>query len=1095
MSVSAAVIVGALSVGESVRHSLVGLALERLGLVTYALVAEGDYFSAELAGRMNTEFAGQAMGGGEGLHAVSLLILPGSAGVPGVRSRVGDVGIIGVGDGFGGLIPSGAGGYPGWEMPGDGLAVINSFLASRLGLKPGDDLVLRFSPPSSLPGDLPLLGKKDALLSVRLRVESIAPEGFPGDFSLRNSQTAVGNVFVCLDWLSRRAGIGGKANVILAASDSDAAMLDKILQSVWQPSDSGLEIKKKPDGSSELKSSKIFISDNIARKAIEISGVEGIMTYFVNSIRLASEPGEEHVGGAPYSFVAGVGEGDFKELLSSSEGAVGQAGTVDAIIINRWLADDLEASPGSMVEMKYYIPGPLRTLEERSRSFRVAGIVPMEGLAADSSLMPDFPGISDSARCSEWDASIPLDMSLIREKDEDYWRKYSGTPKAFINLAAAREMWGGQFGSLTAVRFPPESDLAGFEAKLEPLDFGLAFRNVRAGAVKAASSGVDFGGLFIGLSFFLLFSAFLLTVMIFLVGVNSRREEFFTLGAMGFAFREIRNMFMAEGAVLAVLGALVGIPLGTLYNMLVLYLLGSVWSGASGGLVVTPYASPVVYAAGASSAILVACAAMFFALARLAKKMRQPDVRNGRGQSFPAAINACLAISLAIFAIVVSTVLYLLLLSNPSEHQSIFFGLGALLLLAGWLFCRYALEWIARNSLLADRPSTFRLVLKNISYKPSRSMASLMLLSCGIFLTVAVALNRRYTADPSDLSSGTGGYSLFVRTSVPVPHDLGTEDGRKALGLDHNDLDGVEFVSMSLSEGDEASCLNLNHVERPAVLGVDFAKFANPPRFTFAAREEGFSGNDTWGALAKEAEKGAIPAVGDQDVIVWSMGKALGAYLELPDEQGRPRRLQLAGALQSSVFQGYVLVHEHSFREMFPSAGGAKCLLVQVPEGKEDIVKAHLADALADYGAEISTCSSRLERFYKVANTYLTIFLMIGGLGVMLGTAGFGALVLRDISERRFELAIMSATGFSRRQIIRLLVFEHSLLIADGTAIGLLCGLLSAIPAMLPPSHSAKSLPIVAAVSAMIVIAGVLSVLAAAANIVKTNTLKALRKE
>ncbi|MBN1864425.1 MAG: hypothetical protein JW808_05955, partial [Victivallales bacterium] len=441
VSVSAAVIVGALSVGESVRHTLVGLALGRLGGVTHALVADGGYFSAGLAGRMNDSVRGKGdgkVGGGVGLHAESLLMFSGSAAVPDGRLRATDVSIIGVGDNFGGLIPVGEGGGAGWRVPCDGGAVVNAALAAQLDLKSGDDFILRFRPPSLLPGDLPLLGRKESLLSVRVRLESIAPEGFPGDFSLRNSQTAASNVFVCLDWLSRRAGIGGKANVLLAACGPVAVSPDKILETVWHPSDSGLEIEKKPDGSSNLKSSRIFIPDRIAEKALDIPGAEGIMTYFVNSIRLANMTGGGHKNATPYSFVAGVGDGDFRELLGSCEDSIKSDGDVQgiepvskqpvaspsatpalqtrfarsfeigSIIINRWLAEDTDAHVGDIVELRYYIPGPLRTLDEKSRLFRVVGTVPMEGLAADPSLMPDFPGISGSERCSGWDASIPL---------------------------------------------------------------------------------------------------------------------------------------------------------------------------------------------------------------------------------------------------------------------------------------------------------------------------------------------------------------------------------------------------------------------------------------------------------------------------------------------------------------------------------------------------------------------------------------------------------------------------------------------------------------------------------------------------------------
>ena len=65
----------------------------------------------------------------------------------------------------------------------------------------------------------------------------------------------------------------------------------------------------------------------------------------------------------------------------------------------------------------------------------------MEMPWADRTLMPDFPGIEKAESTSDWDAGFPL-VHKIRQKDEDYWKKYRGTPKAFITLAAGQKMWG-----------------------------------------------------------------------------------------------------------------------------------------------------------------------------------------------------------------------------------------------------------------------------------------------------------------------------------------------------------------------------------------------------------------------------------------------------------------------------------------------------------------------------------------------------------------------------------------------------------------------------------------------------------------------------
>src|SRR5262249_37769788 len=160
----------------------------------------------------------------------------------------------------------------------------------------------------------------------------------------------------------------------------------------------------------------------------------------------------------------------------------------DEIIINEWLADDLQTKVGESVKLTYYVIGNGRALEERSREFRVHAIVPISGAAADRGLMPDFPGIAEAESSSDWDAGFATDMSRIRPKDEQYWKKYRGTPKAFVTLAAGRAMWANRFGDTTAIRFPAsagplEKIRDELRKKISPASVGLSFQPVREQAL------------------------------------------------------------------------------------------------------------------------------------------------------------------------------------------------------------------------------------------------------------------------------------------------------------------------------------------------------------------------------------------------------------------------------------------------------------------------------------------------------------------------------------------------------------------------------------------------------------------------------------
>ena len=64
--------------------------------------------------------------------------------------------------------------------------------------------------------------------------------------------------------------------------------------------------------------------------------------------------------------------------------------------------------------------------------------------------------------------------------------------------------------------------------------------------------------------------------------------------------------------------------------------------------------------------------------------------------------------------------------------------------------------------------------------------------------------------------------------------------------------------------------------------------------------------------------------------------------------------------------------------------------LIDVPAARRDALAAHLMARLQDRGLEVVPAAGRLAEFAAVENGYIAIFQALGGLGLLLGTAGFG---------------------------------------------------------------------------------------------------------
>ena len=142
----------------------------------------------------------------------------------------------------------------------------------------------------------------------------------------------------------------------------------------------------------------------------------------------------------------------------------------------------------------------------------------------------------------------------------------------------------------------------------------------------------------------------------------------------------------------------------------------------------------------------------------------------------------------------------------------------------------------------------------------------------------------------------------------------------------------------------------------------------------------------------------------------------------------------------------------------------------------------------------MQSTSERLSAYHRVENTYLTTFQTLGGLGLVLGTFGLGAVLLRNVLERRRELALLRAVGYRARHLATIILAESVLLLAAGLLAGLAAALLAISPAL---TARGGPFPIV---STMVLLAGVfaaglVSTLAATRAATSARLLRALRSE
>lgn len=1043
------VLVGALSVGDSVQLSLRDQALQRVGSFASVLAAGDRFVQDDLAERIAQELAGKQL---DDKVCVPVMQLPGVASSDGGKMRTGIVDVFGVTAGFFGMSSSGR---P-HEGLADGHARINERLARQLSVAAGDEIVLRVEKPSLMPVEATMATVDEISFGLRVTIDDVVPEEEFGRFGLRTSQVPPFNVFVSLRWLQDELELPGRANMLL--SDAAIAACDDALRNQWRLADAELELtRNESTGVAELTSTRVFLDEPIAEVTKQLAAdATGVVTYFVNSLKVGDKE-------TPYSMVTAIGALDASSPadagLRQLRGLVPADVGDDQIVCNQWLADDLGAEPGDALELTYTVMNEALQFEDKTHTLRVHSIVPLAGAAADTTLMPPFPGLAEAKSCRDWEPGIPVDLQQLDDRDQKYWEEHKGTPKAFVTLATGQALWSNRFGTLTAIRMGAQHAAAverGLPRRLDPKRLNLQFQDLRGPALAAGVPATDFGSLYLGLSFFLILAAVLLTAMLFAFGVEQRAREIGTLLAVGYEPATVRGLFLREAILVAMLGSVLGALGGAGYTHGVLYALDNLWRDTIGQTTLEAHLVPSSIAIGALCAVVAALAAIHLAMRRA---FTQPAValmqQKAGAAEPPSARRSPWAAALAIAALLGAV--YLIATARPHRATSAFFGGGALLLVSLLLGSRVLMRRLggATGSTLR---SIAALGLRNCGRRPKRSVATISLLASGTFLVVAIQANRLTPpSDASERSSGTGGFALFGRSTLPVLRDLASEAGRDAYALNEEELEDVAIVPLRVQSGDDASCLNLSTAQSPQLVGVQPQLMAERECFRFTRTIPGPSPTENpWQLLGQDYGEGVVPAIGDGGSVAWALHKKLGDSLTYRDESGNEFAVRIVGTVADSILQGNLIISDRHMLERFPSASGFRMFLIDAPQERVDTVVDDLGRAFEDIGLELTRTGDRLAAFQSVQNTYLWIFQLLGGLGLLLGTVGLGIVVLRNALERRSELAVAGAVGFSTGAVRRVVFSEHVLLLL----LGLLGGVLAAGVALLPALQGDRPLPL-----------------------------------
>jgi putative ABC transport system permease protein len=1156
VAVGTAVLTGALLVGDSMQGSLRRLTIDRLGRIDEALVTS-HFFRAALTDELHGETAPAVL-----LQATVENLSPSS------HHCAARVSLVGCDDRFWRL----GGGRP-ERLPGTREIVLNQATADRLGVRVGDVVLLRLPTLGAIPAESPFGKKRGTIRTERLAVsEIIAAEGL-GAFSLRPTQRPPLNAYVALDWLERQLDRPGHVNAILVAGEHRGPLAPSL-------ADYGLRVERTKRGYWDITSDRMMLDPAAEREILRCLGnrsesldVQPAMTYLANTLSC-------HGREVPYSTITAIDFGDRPPLgpfRSADHKPLPPLGP-DEIALNTWAAEQLHARVGDTVRLGFFEPESLDgRVRERSVDLRLAAIVELAGAADDRHLTPSVKGMTDKLTMAKWDPPFPFDDRRIRPADEEYWNRYGATPKAFVSLATGQQLWASRFGRTTSIRVSDKQDGSGWrdlffgtsvseapptfvpldvgrllQEQLDPAAMGFIFQPVKRQQLDASEGSTPFGVLFLCFSFFIIAAAVMLVALLFRLGIDRRATQIGTLLALGLSRRQVGRTLLGEGFAVAVVGSLLGVPVGIGYAALMLLGLQTWWLAA----IATPFlrlhvtaASPAI---GCVSGLIVAMAAIWLSVRRIARipprrllagatllsprplgegqgvradqgsgfRDQGPEVRGqGSGaanhqitkspnlQTRPALTLTLsqrergamwtLWIELVLVLLTIAPTAVLLLVHVGAELRTgMFFGAGAAALLT-----LMALVWLRLRTGMTGAAVTVgggnlvRMALRNAARNPDRCTLTIGLVATASFIIVSVSVFRLDpTQQKATLHGGNGGFVLVAESDQPILQDLNSPHGRGALDFSQEDekvLSGSTIIGLRANAGDDASCLNLYRPRQPRVLGLP-RRFIDRGGFAWAAKRRDCP--NPWLLLEENTGGKAIPVILDRNTANYALQLwgGLGETFEIDDGHGKPVQLQVVALLADSIFQGDLLIGESAFRRLFPNASGYRLFLVETSSPSE--VRESLERNLGEYGFSAEATGRRMAELLAVQNTYLSTFQSLGGLGLLLGTLGLATVQLRNVLERRGELALLRATGFRRATLGWLVLLEHAALLAIGLAVGTLAASLAVWPHVSNRGAGVPWLSLAVTLAAVLVV-GIAVGVVAVRTAVRAPLLAALREE
>jgi putative ABC transport system permease protein len=758
----------------------------------------------------------------------------------------------------------------------------------------------------------------------------------------------------------------------------------------------------------------------------------------------------------------------------------------DNIIINKELAEELDADPGDRFQLTYL---------NRTGNFTVFGVLDLKDRGYSS-----------------------VELYLNLEDLQTLLRLENKINRIHIS---------NDGGILTGMEKSDKVKDLVDNANVSYQGFSLyLLRDKKAEYDQVFEEGFFFADLLLIFGSFTIIASVILIINIFIMLGEERRSEMGMTRAIGMNKLELRRLFVYEGSLYAGIAALIGSFFGIIVAFLIIWSIGNTFTGGSSSDIIRAFTFTL------DSLLLAFCLGFIISILTIYYATRKISdvniiraVRNLPEPAIPRKGKKSLKIGLLMLVFALLIILTSLAPmtdgvdndengeideSEEGSATSLFLGLSILFFAMPFFLRRYIKDRLAFSmsgilvitlwSFPFDRilglsedfftfalagmlmvTGTVLLLIVNsnivirffekifasvgcciavshtaLSYSLDskfRTGLTIAMFSLVIFIITFMSILLAIIGGNLEAQIGetSGGFDVMVKMSEPV------EDFEAI----YNDTDSVELVedyfalkNTEVTFNRYSLILDSDQVDYP-VVGID-DHFIEQNRFKVSKMITDFDG-DPDKAFAAMKQNGEY-VLADSSTAGAGFGPPpylpleLGETLEVTLKDGSKRNVTIIGFIDTFVtfidpdksLNG-IFIYDEFLVEDYNATGVGTVLFKLKDSGDNLAVRQDMERSFLAYGAQSVDFKKEAEAqieanvsFFNILNTYL-------GLGLIVGIAGLGIITLRSVNERRNQIGMMRALGFNRRQVMVAFIIESTYISFLGILIGVVLGLVVSI--------------------------------------------------